>query len=394
MTRDLSRRAVLPGVFGSGIFASGVAAVADLLADPVREGRAFAGALRPAAPAAAAPLSSAGGRVGGSTPTAGAERVPLRAAAPFPVGVCLTSAARQDPALLALIRREFSSSTPEWEMKMEAVVSQDGALSFTRPDAVCALAEDLGLRLHGHALVWYAEAPPALALFADRPPLFRRALGDYIGRMVGRYRGRAASWDVVNEAVKDDESGGLRSCLYSRAYGPSWIADAFHLARQADPHARLFLNDYNLERTGKRAGFLRLAESLLKAGAPLGGLGSQSHLDLSTPKGAVLQAVRDLGALGLPIHLSELDVSIAGSFLLNDSDAQRRQADLFREAAAAMMSLPAAQRFGVTLWGARDRDSWLERPPYRPGAARPLLFDDAGRPKAAAAAFEAGLSGV
>jgi endo-1,4-beta-xylanase len=88
--------------------------------------------------------------------------------------------------------------------------------------------------------------------------------------VAGRYRGQAAAWDVVNEAVTD-QADGLRGGLWMEALGAGYIDTAFHLAREADPAAPLFLNDYGLERADKRRVFLSLAEDLLRRGAPLGG---------------------------------------------------------------------------------------------------------------------------
>ena len=196
--------------------------------------------------------------------------------------------------------------------------------------------------------------------------------------------------------MNDDDSGGYRECLWSRNLGMGYMPEAFHLARAADDRAILFLNDYNLESNPrKRAGFLRLAESLLKAGAPLGGLGTQTHIDIDLKPGAVTTAMRDLASLGLPIHVSELDVSTrVGRFdMAAGAEKSLRQARLVHEVVDAFMALPPQQRFAITVWGVRDGDSWLRRPPNPPGVDRPLLFDDQGRPKQAAAAFVAALSG-
>ncbi len=154
----------------------------------------------------------------------------------------------------------------------------------------------------------------------------------------------------------------------------------------------LFLNDYGLEYSpGKRAGFLRLAERLLKAGAPLGGLGTQTHIGVDLQPGAISAAMQDLAGLGLPIHVSELDISIREGGFAPQARGER-QARLAHEVAAAFMRLPERQRFAVTLWGLRDRDSWLCHPPH-PAGDQPLFFDDAGRPKPMAAAFLAGANG-
>ena len=321
---------------------------------------------------------------------------PLKMVAPFPVGTCVMTDAANDPALVDLIAANFSQVTPEWEMKMEAILKDDGGFDFSRPDAVADFASEHSLRLHAHTLIWYAQKPAAFERIDANRPAFENAYRNYIAAVAGRYRGRAVSWDVVNEAVNDDDSGGYRECLWSRNLGMGYIPEAFHLAQAADDRAILFLNDYNLEsKPKKRAAFLRLAESLLKSGAPLQGLGTQTHIDINLAPGKVTTAMRDLASLGLPIHVSELDVSTRFGRLdmASGADKSQRQARLVHEVVDAFMALPPQQRFAITLWGVRDRDSWLQRPPNPPGVDRPLLFDDQGRPKPAAAAFVAALGG-
>ena len=186
---------------------------------------------------------------------------------------------------------------------------------------------------------------------------------------------------MVNEAVRDDGVG-LRECLYSRNMGgEGYVAEAFHLARAADPQALLLINDYNLETTpAKRVAFMRLVERLLAQGAPVGGIGCQTHIDLDVSTGATRRAIADLATLGLPIHVSELDVSLHGRRPSGGASRLAAQAARYGEVADAFMALPAHQRFAFTVWGLRDSSSWLLRNDPRD---LPLMFDDAGAAKPA-----------
>lgn len=315
---------------------------------------------------------------------------PLKQVAPFPLGVCAMTGEFGDADFVSTLAANFSQLTPEWEMKMEAIVKPDGSLDFTRPDAVAAFAAEHGLRLHGHTLAWYAEEPEAFRRIEGTGKTFADAYRSYILQVAGRYRGKVASWDVLNEPVME-EGEGLRDCLWSRNLGPDYGAIAFHCARAADPDAILFMNDYFLDtKPKKRATYLRLAEHLLKTGAPLGGLATQTHVSIAMTPGAIRDAIRDLARFGLPIHVSEMDVSTRGGPLDIAAPAQRRevQARIYAEAMEAFLELPERQRFAFTIWGVRDRDSWLRRPPNAgDGSDRPLVFDDQGRPKPAAAAL-------
>lgn len=312
---------------------------------------------------------------------------PLKAVAPFAVGTCVQAAQLDDPGFADLVATQVSQVTPEWELKMEYVVQPDGAYRFDAPDRIASFAADHGLRLLGHTLVWYAEKP---AFFEGLDgAAFRHAFEAYVAAVVGRYRGRAAGWDVVNEAVTDDGAG-WRDSLWSQRLGRlDHMRIAYGLAHAADPGAVLFLNDYNLETNPrKRATFLSLAETLLKAGAPLGGLGTQTHVPAGLAPGAIAAALKDLASLGLKVRVSEMDVSLAGGGAGPWTSRAQQQARVYAEAAEAFAALPAHQRFDFTFWGLQDSQSWLRR---ENADDAPLLFDDRGRPKPAAQAWEAAL---
>jgi endo-1,4-beta-xylanase len=316
---------------------------------------------------------------------------PLKSVAPFPVGTCIQAAQLDDPAFAALVAAQVSQLTPEWELKMEYVLQDGGGYRFDAPDRIAAFCADHGLRFFGHTLIWYAQKPALFKRLLGDAGAFRDAFAAYVNTVVGRYRGRIAGWDVVNEAVSDDGAG-WRDSLWSQALGPlEHMRFAYQLAHAADPAADLFLNDYNLESNPtKRATFLRLAEALLKAGAPLTGLGTQTHVAADLAPGAITAAVRDLAGLGLKVRISEMDVSLARArgLVNRRADLQRRQAALYAEAAQALAALPARQRFDFTFWGLEDSRSWLR---HEDPTDAPLPFDDAGRPKPVALAWEQAL---
>lgn len=317
---------------------------------------------------------------------------PLKSIAPCAIGTAIQAEQLRDPLLTALVLEHCSQLTAEWEMKMEYIVQPDGSFRFDAPDAIAGFASREGLRLFGHTLVWYSQAPPAFERLDETRARFADAYRAYITAVVGRYRGQAVGWDVVNEAVAEDGEGWRESLWASRLGDFEHMRLAFEIAHEADPSAVLFLNDYNLEYLPKkRFTFLRLVERLLKAGAPLTGLGTQTHLAADQAPGETRKAIRELASVGLPIHVSELDVSLAraGRFISRGNLIQRQTA-LYGEVAEAVAELPEHQRFGLTLWGLRDKDSWLRR--ENAGDA-PAPFDDQGMPKAGAEAMSRAWSG-
>ena len=326
---------------------------------------------------------------------------PLKQVAPFPLGVTAMTGEFNDPQFVSLLTGNFSQLTPEWEMKMEAILKDDGGFDWSKSDAIASFTAEHGLRLHGHTLIWYAQKPPAFLRIDGAGQRFADAYRNYILAVAGRYRGHVVGWDVVNEAINENGED-ERDCLWSRNLGPDYAGLAYRHAREADPDVPLFLNDYFLDTMpNKRRSFLRMAERLLKSGAPLTGLGTQTHVSIHMAPGAIKAAIHDLASLGLPIHLSELDVStrnregVKGALDMTPiPERLARQARVVHEAAEAFMALPERQRYAFTLWGVRDKDSWLRRPPNAgEGTDQPLLFDDDGRPKPAARALVEAFSG-
>ena len=317
---------------------------------------------------------------------------PLKDAAPFPVGTSLMTGELQDTQLVDLVRGNFSQITAEWEMKMERILAEDGSLHFEAADQIAGFCRDNGLRLHGTTLVWYSQDPQAFEALKDNRTTFEAKLRDYTAAVMGRYKGLARGWDVVNEAVAENGEG-YRGGVWAAGLGDDYARIAFETAHEADPDAVLFLNDYNLEQMpAKLDGFQRLAERLLKAGAPLSGLGTQSHLDISLAKGEAGVAIKALARFGLPIHVSEPGIirTVGRDFSLGgDASRLEAQARVAGEIAEAFAALPAHQRYAFTVWGVRDKDSWLRGGKSGHPDDRPLLFDDDGQPKPALSAIEA-----
>ncbi|CAN5337356.1 endo-1,4-beta-xylanase [soil metagenome] len=316
------------------------------------------------------------------TPVTPRAAPPLKSLAPFPIGTCAQTSQFDDPAWVSLAETNVSQLTPEWQMKMEYVLADGlGRYRFDAPDRIAAFAHDHAMRLHGHTLIWYAQGREAFeGLNRAR---FVAEFDRYIATVAGRYRGKVVSWDVVNEAVRDDAPE-LRDCHWSETLGhDGYIERAFHQARAADPDAVLFLNDYNLENNPEKgATFLKLVERLLKAGAPVGGIGTQSHLDISIHAGQTRAFFRDAAAFGLPIHVSELDASLKDDGRIDFRSRGLRieqQTARVGELASAFMDLPPAQRFAFTVWGLRDTDSWLRQGEHADPQDQPLLFDAEGQ---------------
>jgi endo-1,4-beta-xylanase len=283
---------------------------------------------------------------------------------------------RSDPTYAAAAARHFSYVTAEYEMKWGQIERVRGQRVFGPADEIVAFAQARGMRVKGHALVWHGDSPAWLETLSSAEA--RDAVRDHVHDAVGRYRGRVAVWDVVNEAVAD--GGGLRDTVYLRQLGPSYLADAFRWAREADPDALLVYNDYGGEGLNRKSDEVyALVRDLVRQGAPIGGVGLQMHLDAAAlpPTADIARNLRRLGELGLVVNISEMDVRVAR--LAGDAasrlEAQRR---VYHDVVGACVSEPRCH--AVTFWGLTDAHSWIDS---FFGPDDPLPFDESYRAKPA-----------
>jgi endo-1,4-beta-xylanase len=225
---------------------------------------------------------------------------------------------------------------------------------------------------------------------ASREELLQR-MRDHIHTVVGRYKGKIKVWDVVNEAIADGETNVLRNSLWLQIIGPDFIAKAFEYAHEADPNAILRYNDYGLENPEKRRKLITLIKSLQDQKVPVHAIGSQAHLNVSTSFEIMDQALTEMETLGLPIHITELDVNSAqggqrgfGADIANNAattqgglveDADRKLTEAYEGLFRAFVKHRNSVKI-VTFWGANDANSWRSR-------GRPLLFDANAAPKPA-----------
>jgi endo-1,4-beta-xylanase len=228
-------------------------------------------------------------------------------------------------------------------------------------------------------------------------------LKDHIDTVVGRYKGKINSWDVVNEALNDD--GTMRQSLWYKIIGPDFIEKAFQYAHQADPRAELVYNDYSLENQPKRDGAIALVKKLRSDGVYITGVGIQGHDHLDWPAAQQEdEAISAFEAAGITVSITEFDITVlpnAGQQRTADinlkvqqnaalnpyanglpdsvqQELAKRYSDLF----SVFMKHPGEVE-RVTFWGVTDGDSWLNDWPVQGRTNYPLLFDRNGQPKAA-----------
>ena len=284
-----------------------------------------------------------------------------------------------------LLAAEFSSLSPENQMKWDAIHPEPGVYDFAPADAIVDFAEKHGQVVRGHTLLWHSQLPAWVHAIED-PAELRAVLKDHIQTVVGRYAGRIQQWDVANEIFADEwDQGGVRLRDGSTAatanpfiakLGPGIIADAFRWAHAADPEAKLFLNDYAVEDWNtKSTAYYDLSKQLLAEGVPLHGFAFQAHLDLQYPFPRTLAAnMKRFDDLGLETAITELDVRFTlPANGVPTKEQLEAQADTYEGVLEACLSVEDCNSF--TIWGFNDKYSWV--PSFSPGqGAATVMFED------------------
>ena len=357
--------------------------------------------------------------------------------------------AEQVAADIALVKAQFNQVVAENEMKWGSLhprAEKDG-YDFTAADAFVEFGKANDMELAGHTLVWHSQTPnwvfegthlppgvtatpppekpaaetapapppegaprpgpggggrPGFGGFgggrgfnldgprASREELLER-MREHIHTVVGRYKGKVKVWDVVNEAIADNGPDILRKSPWSVIIGPDFIEKAFEYAHEADPDAILRYNDYGLENPGKREKLIKLIKSLQEKKVPVMAIGTQAHLNVSINFEKMDECLTEIAALGLPIHVTELDVNsaaagqrgtgadIAGNAAATEGglveEASKRLTEAYTGIFRAFIKHRDAVKL-VTFWGPNDGNSWRAQ-------GKPLLFDADGKPKPA-----------
>ena len=324
----------------------------------------------------------------------------------FPVGVGVSDRIPDRPEDWPLLTRQFGIITPENCLKPAAVQAVEGVFHFSRGDAFVDFASENELPVVGHCLVWAKDDRTPPWFFRDgtntagRDLLLER-MNRHIDAVAGRYGGRIAMWDVVNEAL-DDGTNFLRPSGWTAACGEDFLVQAFLRAHEAAPEALLIYNDYNNELPAKRAKQVRLIQELQARGAPVHAVGLQGHYEIDRVPfedlEAMLVAMRELG---VKVVVSELDIDVIprGRWWA-DGGAHRDELaklDPYRDQCPPEILRRQAEQYAqlfrlfkkhqdviarVSFWNLHDGQSWLNYFPWR-RVNHPLLFDRAGQPKPA-----------
>ena len=315
----------------------------------------------------------------------------------FTVGVAVNQRNITNADQQALVCREFNSVTAENVMKPISVHPKEGVWTWEDADSVANFCRRNNIPLRGHCLCWHTQFCDWM--FYDKKgrmvkkEVFYERLREHIHTVVNRYKDVVYCWDVVNEAMADNgrswpghEASPYRQSTAYKLCGDEFIAKAFQFAREADPQALLFYNDYSTVDPGKRERIYNMVKKMKDAGVPIDGIGMQGHYNIYFPSEEQLDlTISRFKELVSHIHITELDVRLneetGGQLQFKRGEAKSVPQYIYtlqEDRYARLFRIFRKHRDvidNVTFWNLSDRDSWLGVNNH------PLPFDEHYKPK-------------
>ena len=317
----------------------------------------------------------------------------------FYIGAAINEAQiyEQDTMAIKLLKKEFNSITTENNLKWMYVEPAANEFNFEASDKYVALGEKNKMHIVGHTLVWHSQIAEYMNEIKDSTTM-AKAMESHIKKVVSRYKDRINSWDVVNEALKED--GTLRESIFYSLLGEGYIERAFKLAEEIDPNVELTYNDYNLCKPSKREGAVNLVKRLQKNGAKIDAVGIQGHWKLNHPSiDEIEKTIIAFSNTGVKVMFTELDVSVLPNpWELNgagvNQDFKKFEGDPkmnpYPLKLPDSVQVQLAKRYEdifniflkhqdkisrITFWGINDKQTWLNDWPIKGRTNYPLLFD-------------------
>lgn len=285
----------------------------------------------------------------------------------FGFGTCVTSGLingtePDNEKFREILEKYFNRAVFEGEMKWvdwESVAPEDRPAKRENILKAIRWMRDRGIDVRGHNLVWpgwgtrWKYLPEDMRETIKDPEAARQRIKDHIFEVAGFFKGQLVEWDVINEPVTNHA---LQDVLGRQA-----MVDWFRWAKEADPNAKLYLNDYCMLSggaldQGRIEAFYDNVKFLKENGAPIEGIGEQGHFGwVLTPPDRMLRLLDRFAEFGLPIQITEFDVAVTD---------QKLQADYLRDFYTAAFSHPSVH--SIVMWGFWEKRHWMpEAAPWR-----------------------------
>ena len=272
-----------------------------------------------------------------------------------------------EPRFREVLAEQFNSLSPENDLKWAFVQPEEGVFNFEGLDRLVAFAEQNDIQVKGHGLISNCCNPDYLVAKINDPAAFRVAMVKHFNTVMKRYKNKMDRWDVVSESL-ETMGGGLQHNDFYNALGPGYVAEAFRIAHDADPKAKLFLNENLVESLpGKRQELYDQVSGLVADGVPIHGIALQMHQTIEgPPPGVITEMTNFFHGLGLEVSIAELDVHTYDPV---------SQAKIYGDVVTEALNAGIKE---ISVWGFTDKHLWT----WLPGA-KPCIFDEDYNPKPA-----------
>ncbi|MGN0280891.1 MAG: bifunctional endo-1,4-beta-xylanase/feruloyl esterase [Prevotella sp.] len=241
----------------------------------------------------------------------------------FTIGVALNWRNIDSPEQMAIVKKNFNSVTAENAMKPGEIHPKEDVWNWVGADSIADWCRENGVKMRGHCLCWHSQF--ANWMFTDKKgkpvtkEVFYERLRDHIHQVVNRYKDIVYAWDVLNEAIADGDGKKMpwmkeapspyRKTKMMDLCGEEFIVKVFQFAREADPNAKLFYNDYNAAQPAKRDRIYNMVKKMKAAGAPIDGIGMQGHYNIYGPSMDDFEAaIKKYKEIVSEVQITELDL--------------------------------------------------------------------------------------
>jgi len=300
------------------------------------------------------------------------------------IGAAVRPSQLSEIAYASTLAREFNMVEPEDALKWRALRPDEDTYDFRAADEIMRFAQAHGMKVRGHCLVWGRDNPEWLLRGRFPASRLSELLHDHISRVVKHYAGKVFAWDVINEAL--DEHGKVRDSIWYNQpgiglseQGTAYIERVFRWAHEADPQALLFYNEAEGEAINSKSDAIyAMLKDFKQRRVPVDGVGLQLHIptldmDTGAVSAAISANIARLTALGLQVHITELDISLP---VASDGSAWpqdlSRQSDFYRAIVRSCLSNTGCT--AIQTWGFTDRYSWIGSHSHG-SRGQALLFD-------------------
>ena len=284
----------------------------------------------------------------------------------------------------------LADNTPNWYFTDGGLRPTATTYNFKQFDEVVAYAQQHNMAIQAHHLLWGEDKwlPTWLKNGNYTQSQLLDIMHNHISTVVGHYKGKISEWSVVNEAfTRGRHVNGLRDWWADHTGDMSYIDQAFIWAHEADPQAKLILNDFNNEHynpvSDAMYNYIRDAKA---RGIPIDGIGMQMHIDATHPPDIqeVVSNMQRFGALGVNVYVTEFDVNMS-AVAAPDNAKNDIEGTIYYNMMRACIESKVCHSFSQL--GITDQETWYNYMGPGTADARPLMFDNNYNPKPAYFAF-------